>query len=181
MREIEFRGKAIIDYPEHNIVKGQWVYGGYYENKITTRYFIVISFEQYIHSDIRVTPETVGLYAGVKYNNGTNIYEGDIFKYYKKILLVKLDVLKGLTLEVLNKPFRESFLYDAPSIIYHTEKIEQIGNIHDNPELLRQSYWADVLCKTCIILHDKETGNCILCKSANTHEERFNYYKEAEL
>ncbi|MDR0456236.1 MAG: YopX family protein [Treponema sp.] len=80
---------------------------------------------------IKVIPETVGQYTGLKDKNGVKIFEGDIVKTFNEDSSVwKLD-------EVI---FSESaFCIDSfcPCLAIDAEfNITVIGNIHDNPELL---------------------------------------------
>lgn len=79
-----------------------------------------------------VDENTVGQYTGLKDKNVTKIFEGDIVKGFwrGKICIYQIDYYNGLT----------SFIGRASMKIttfgYDSEKIEVIGNIYDNPELL---------------------------------------------
>lgn len=149
MREIKFRGKSIDN--------GEWVYGCIVKEKwfwdsTQTRCYIVgehCDMSQSKESDFgirdsyEVLPETVGQFTGLLDKNGVEIYEGDIVKSHEyKILEVAFDKIgydgewNGLTgfgfkETRIKLGFLELDFYDTP------ETFEVIGNIHDNPELLK--------------------------------------------
>ena len=116
MREILFRGKRKDN--------GEWIYC----NK---------AFE------FEVVPETVGQYTGITDDNGKKIFEGDILNVinpddddYDYITKVYFEC-NTLCVDV------EGQDYDYTSIGFAVEiwddecdRVEVIGNIHDNPELL---------------------------------------------
>ena len=125
MREILFRGKRTDN--------GEWVEGYLCEchHKDTGKYDYAIQemFENgYIMHE--VIPETVGQYTGLNDKNGKKIFEGDICKhrsnYSGNTVISVVTYTDGhfLALVCENSGFELS------------EKLEVIGNIHDNPELL---------------------------------------------
>jgi len=127
MREIKFRGKRIVN--------GEWVYG-YYEFLRTP---LIHWMEEYRMGGMlclaQVDPSTVGQYTGLKDKNGTEIYEGDVLK----------SVAYGYVGEVKYVPENAAFLvFWSDDKGRHAgylddgmcSRIEVIGNIHDNPELL---------------------------------------------
>ena len=81
--------------------------------------------------EVEVISETVGQYTGLKDKNGERIFEGDICKHRSNcsgntvISVVTYTDGHFLALVCENSGFELS------------EKLEVIGNIHDNPELLR--------------------------------------------
>ena len=127
MREILFRGKR-----KEN---GYWIDGGFCEY----RNFSGEQVYNIIHNGYsnEVIPETVGQYTGLTDKNGTKIFEGDIVEDFipfnmglydtNKYLVEYSDSLCGF------KPFCESDHYGDTII----EQCKIIGNIHDNPELLK--------------------------------------------
>lgn len=137
MREILFRGKRKDN--------GKWAYGylyirndGQYEISFYDKYF---DSERFTYD---VIPETVGQYTGITDDNGKKIFEGDILGVtnddpdYDYITKVYFEC-NTLCVDV------EGQDYDYTSIGFAVEiwdnecdRVEVIGNIHDNPELLKE-------------------------------------------
>lgn len=124
MREILFRGKRTDN--------GEWIYGNYcYAEMIAKSGYEDLIIEQPADGETRrVIPETVGQYTGLTDKNGKKIFEGDICKhrsnYSGNTVISVVTYTDGhfLALVCENSGFELS------------EKLEVIGNIHDNPELL---------------------------------------------
>lgn len=156
MRQIKFRGKRLDN--------GVWEYGAYCYHIDTTPSPLGMPRPESIHhlilkdgfSDwnmprsieaVKVDPETVGQYTGLKDKNSKEIWEGDIFKEDSSgIVRSVFRVPGGLAFE--DNPV--SFGYDHRAPVYPYSSIaemqnaswlsqtcEIIGNIHDNPELLK--------------------------------------------
>lgn len=144
MREILFRGKRKDN--------GEWIYGVPITDKATGDAYIITSTAgAYLRSEInnmcatgfRAIPETVEPCTGLTDKNGTRIFEGDIVKitgfHTTAIAAVKygspsekstswgwyFDDNHGHTYHLES----QAFCRDYNAII--------IGNIHDNPELLK--------------------------------------------
>lgn len=131
MREILFRGKSTKT--------GEWVYGSAYCSAEKT---IIIEVSETMPTRIEgkyVIPETVGQYTGLTDKNGKNgkkIFEGDICQ------------TKGFPL-IDDKPFVVEWNDDECSFYWRdvagtdefnigvSQNTTIIGNIHDNPELLK--------------------------------------------
>lgn len=116
MREIIFRGQR----PDN----GEWVYG--FLTKMWGEYHIVDGKNE--NSAYIVIPETVGQYTGVKDKNGKKVFEGDIMQLCSACYpcLVYWDGKSWAWKQ--NGKRRE--------IDLTCEKMEIIGNIYDNKELL---------------------------------------------
>lgn len=118
MKNIKFRGQK--DYCK------EWTYGNLIQ--FTWADFIVKfgSFED----RQRVIPETVGQFTGLTDKNGREIYEGDIVQYEK----VRNDWGKIIiTIEKFEIEYNDCANYNQDE----ASKLEIIGNIHDNPELIK--------------------------------------------
>lgn len=141
MREIFFRGKRVDN--------GEWAYGSYVhivQYKESTDYIADEEPDQYV-----VIPETVGQYTGLTDKNGKKIFEGDILKisFGKEFLkaVVKFGyynqtdkILKSHLGFYFDFVDSESYRKDVGFWTGKTfSKIEIIGNIHENPELLKGS------------------------------------------
>lgn len=123
-REILFRGKRVDN--------GEWVEGllsimwGQYHiiqpNDENTAYPIIL--------------KTVGQYTDFTDKNGTKIFEGDIIDFSNR------SDGDGYGVVVYDADETEfGFVYDSIyrglGRLYYSRNIEVIGNIHDNPELLK--------------------------------------------
>ncbi len=136
MREIEFRGKRIDN--------NEWIYGYLIVDEISDKYYIFskgnccnetdkIGEEGVLHIlTFEVIPETIGKYTGLKDKNGKKIFEGDIFSLGDKRILY--------IVEWIDNGFqgRQNGNSSTVGLTYWNSDIEVIGNIYDNPELLKE-------------------------------------------
>ena len=124
MREIEFRGQQI------NTKK--WVYGYLYRNK---GLYVICENIRYAEEE-PILLDTIGQYTGLKDKNGKKIYEGDIVKVFisGKWWIAKIIYEhSGFTIDVTNNKELE---FGRRGIIERFTEV--IGNIYDNPELLKE-------------------------------------------
>lgn len=141
MRTIKFRGK--------DLETGEWLFGNIQvPSKEDVEYFMW----DYEHNQKEVIPDTVGQFTGLLDKNGKEIYEGDILRgdeypfnydgvdnYFAEV--VWADNVCGF--------YRITHKKDNSTVrgISHgnwseldeedIKSFEVIGNIHDNPELLK--------------------------------------------
>lgn len=146
MRTIKFRGK--------NIETGEWVYGFYTQGGYVKEDGTV-KVRHIIHSDILYDVEecSIGQFTGL-YTNGIEIYEGDIVEwtfFYNDVacnggVIYSDTIVKGIIeweqggfiLKVTENDFENAGQYGISSLVTDTENdVIVIGNIHDNPELLK--------------------------------------------
>ena len=123
MREILFRGKRTDN--------GTWAYG--YLFCIWERTYLCWGTTNDVPNMKEVIPETVGQYTGLTDKNGKRIFEGDIVSLVKHDGLIYKVVYVPCRYELVNSKGVNCFVLD----IYKSENIEVIGNIHDNPEILK--------------------------------------------
>lgn len=138
MRDILFRAKAInrTGYERSNYKNGEWVYG-----LITKLYSEEYDFPAEITdtrgiSGIEVDYKTIGQYTGLTDKNGVKIFEGDI--------VLKRTRFKKEPCEVVFSfgTFHCGFGWGSSTAEHpytlDDKRIEVIGNIYDNPELLEE-------------------------------------------
>ena len=133
MREIKFRGNLLLDYVPTKYER-TWVYGDLVRELETGRTFILdLSHftEETKLSDVmmEVDPKSVGQFTGLKDKNGKEIYEGDILILKPWGVDKSIEVVKDMV-ELLQE-------YGHYSAEYGYKEIEVIGNIYENPELLK--------------------------------------------
>ena len=121
MREIKCRGKRLDN--------GEWVYGD-----LHIRTALI-----HIHPDLGgrviIYPETVGQFTGLLDKNGKAIYEGDVVRTLSGFVGYMRYNERFIRFEVA-APY-ESYDNERNPDGVPYESWEVIGNIHDNPELLK--------------------------------------------
>ena len=130
MREILFRGKANSEAREN-----EWVYGGLLPE--TKKTFPIIAWDYDNDDDwigisewTTVAPETVGQYTGLTDKNGKKIFEGDIVNCITS-------AFDGSDKYVYNYEITDITDFDQMGFLNFCREIEIIGNINDNPKLLK--------------------------------------------
>ncbi|PGC72659.1 YopX family protein [Bacillus wiedmannii] len=124
MREIKFRGMPIEDYGDT-----KWFYGNAIVNYDDKLAYIEASGQGFVP----VKWETVSQYTGLSDKNGEEIYEGDILEFSGNV--VALGIVKYnenfATFQACNG--NSGWLFGNES----GTNIEILGNIYENPELLK--------------------------------------------
>ena len=150
MRNIKFRGKLISS--------GKWVYGSLINNCFITEDKFGTPMPQHGPKDIRqfeilpVMPPSVGQFTGLHDKNGQEIYEGDVVIQHGHCIrdlqgVVVYDELSAsflLCYETFGTKHFETFqkkkVYaDCNTSFTDEHTWEVIGNIHDYPELTKQT------------------------------------------
>lgn len=132
-REFKFRGKL-----EYN---GKWIYGDLlqYENEDVAIFGEKLSSFGCECTEMskrdRVIPDTIGQYTGLKDKDGNKIFEGDIVTISNNLKAVVI---------WFNGSFRfkdelscKATYFDDIGVIMRDYDVQVVGNIHDNPELIK--------------------------------------------
>ena len=144
MREILFRGAQKVDGS-----KSLYWHEG---SLVIEKDDYTAEVEYYIQNEsgsFLVIPETVGQYTGLTDKNGNKIFEGDILRYYDDEIQIvewnkdfsnlmlhtycKYERKKGRKVVIENSD-GWNWIHDYP-----LNKMSIIGNIYDNPELLKEA------------------------------------------
>ena len=138
MREYKFRGKRLDN--------GEWVYGGLLVTQMSGMYIIGTKTKSTPHKiggeiasvsirdvvwQYEVDPDTAGQYTGLHDKNGVEMYEGDIYHQGDKNILY---VVVWHDTSFIGKQLKSS---SYAGLTYWLDRIEVIGNIYDNPDLLK--------------------------------------------
>lgn len=132
MREILFRGKRIDN--------GEMFRGNLL--KLNKKTYLVPQNAWFewgrLTAIVEVYPETLGQDTGWRDKNGKRIFEGDICKNIKTGEIVSVQWRGTMSVYVWGKR-KEGYehLFDFGESLRPNDKYEVIGNIYDNPELLR--------------------------------------------
>ena len=130
LREILFRGKCKND--------NKWLYGFPY---VTRKYAVKINWYCSEFGSMRtdeVDPETVGQFTGLTDKNGVRIFEGDIVECWSEGVKARGTVQQRIDgLWIIYPAWQKHIMWGlCPDNDGHTT-VEVIGNLHDNPELLK--------------------------------------------
>ena len=121
MRAIKFRAQ--------DIASNKWLYGDVRHHNDD-----VCIFEQGGTKGEQVKRETVGQFTTLRDKNGKDIYEGDILKVGEEKTLIEVRFVRGVFAFLWNGDLDDEFPCNAPT----QEWAEVIGNIHDNPNMIRK-------------------------------------------
>lgn len=124
MRTIKFRGQDISD--------GAWVYGSLVYSDEND---VAIYFQRGNRLvKVYVNQETIGQFTSLYDKNKKEIYEGDILKVQGTQERIEVRFVRGVFAFLWNGDLDDEAPINAPT----QEWAEVIGNIHDNPELLKR-------------------------------------------
>ena len=140
MRTIKFRGKKIEN--------GEWLYGDLVQDDRDC-YYIYPNDCGGLYANNKVNTKTIGQFTGLHDKNGKEIYEGDIVTMFANINKLSDPMLSNAepkycltTIVYDDAAFKITFEGKPDAVLNHysgamVKNMEVVGNIHDNPELLK--------------------------------------------
>lgn len=144
MKKLTVRGIST-----HEESKGEWKRGYLIEDEGMSYIIngVVEANDEYITIGewCSVNPETLGISTGLFDKDGTEIFEGDIISTYTDNLVIKRDNLLGFYVEVVEVEKKRNYFAETVDIEYldlfakdFGVAVEVIGNVYENPELLKE-------------------------------------------
>lgn len=139
VREILFRGKRVSD--------GEWVEGNYEWYHKPQKHIIS---NPYTGETKGVIPETVGQYIGITDKNGKKIFTGDIVRFTDSLFNYSETGIAGKVRSQYGVIYKEhgcdafhlfektSTYRDMGASELVTYSYEVLGNVFDNPELIKE-------------------------------------------
>ena len=134
-REILFRAKC----------SGKWRYGSYVHfNKKPTHYCFNCNYKDFIvtngvydeHYYAITELSSLGQYTGLKSKEGNKIFEGDIISIGGGSLKAVVIWLNG-AFRFRDELNSKAIYFEGIEVIVRDYDVQVIGNIHDNPELIK--------------------------------------------
>ena len=119
-------------------VESKWVYGGIcqFNEDRSIIYQTEPEFQKY-----SVYTDTVGQYTGLIDKNGRKIFEGDIVRRFNRngqeIMSYVVEWYSDCGMFVLDC-IDFDMEFDTDFTVFYGDEFEIVGNIHDNPELVRK-------------------------------------------
>lgn len=140
-REILFRGKKVDN--------GEWVHGKGLQqckdelgNEIVAIFTDIVKSEKYIKKEGRYTlyyvpvkAETLGQYTGMKDKNKKKIFEWDIVTIGNNLKAIVIWFNGSFRFQ--DELSSKATYFDDIGAIMRDYDVQVIGNIHDNPELMK--------------------------------------------
>ena len=143
MREILFRGQTRKKGEKVRLdgtpVDSNWVYGGVAQ--FNEERAIIYQTEPEFHK-FAVYAETLGQFTGLTDKNGVKIFEGDIVRRFngRGQEVMRYAVKWNTDCCMFALACEDTYLgeYDSDFTVFYGEEFEIVGNVHDNPELLKE-------------------------------------------
>ena len=129
MRTIKFRGKCA----KGSRYAGEWAYGSCVQCEKSDDVLITAAINDRCSCTYHVDPATVGQFTSLYDKNHNEIYEGDILAVQGIDEKLEVRFVRGVFAFLWNGDLDDEFPTGSPT----HEWAEVVGNIHDNPELLK--------------------------------------------
>ena len=134
MREILFRAKCI-----ERVSNGEWYYGHYVHQYGAHMIYLPNGADgEYGFDSYHIDTETLGRYTGLTDKNGKKIFEGDIVDCWSEGINAQGTVQQRRDgLWIIYPAWQKHIMWGLCPDEYSHTTVEVIGNIHDNPELIK--------------------------------------------
>jgi uncharacterized phage protein (TIGR01671 family) len=132
MREIKFRGRQLLEHSGMGDTAGKWLYGNVVIESTQTLMYWQEGSRMFCE---RVVRETVGEWSSLKDKNDTEIYEGDVLQdtgWSDRRIVFAVEFGEQ---EYADGAYQEYAIGYNIDPTYKRYKV--IGNIYENPELLK--------------------------------------------